>query len=422
MVLDDVKSFKRKALQWASSFNVCAYLDNNGYPSNLQTDFDAILAVGVEQSATAIDSNIDTLTQFSTIPHQWKFGFLSYELKNIFESLESKNPTLFNFPPFYFFIPTYILRFVGEEVYVLKGPQNILTYIDDIIPIAASGSPINICSKISKEEYLCHLSNIQYHIRRGDVYEINFCQEFYAENCKLSPIDIFWQLNTLSPMPFASFFKYHDQYIISASPERFLAKRNNTIISQPIKGTAARSHTFKDDEINKEHLRNSVKEQAENVMIVDLVRNDLSKVAISKTVKVDELMGIYSFTQVHQMISTISCKIDAEISFTEILKHTFPMGSMTGAPKIKAMQLIDKYESTQRNIYSGSLGYISPNGDFDFNVVIRSILYHQLQRYVSFQVGSAITHLSNPEQEYEECLLKAKAMITVLKNANTTFQ
>jgi para-aminobenzoate synthetase component 1 len=151
-------------------------------------------------------------------------------------------------------------------------------------------------------------------------------------------------------------------------------------------------------------------------MVVDLVRNDLSKVCEEGTVQVDELFGIYSFPQVHQMISTISGKLKNNISFSEIIRATFPMGSMTGAPKRRVMQLIEQYETTKRGIFSGAVGYISPDGDFDFNVVIRSIMYNKSSGYLSFQTGSAITFYSDPQAEWEECLLKAEAMKKVFQD------
>jgi para-aminobenzoate synthetase component I len=222
-------------------------------------------------------------------------------------------------------------------------------------------------------------------------------------------------LNAISPTPFSGFFKLKDRYILSATPERFLCKRGNKLISQPIKGTAKRSADLAEDLRIKAALKVNIKEQSENVMIVDLVRNDLTKSAVKGSVKVDELFGIYSFPQVHQMISTISCELDPTVDLIEAIRNTFPMGSMTGAPKIKAMELIDQYERSKRGVYSGSFGCISPTGDFDFNVIIRSILYNAEEQYLSFQVGGAITYAANAEEEYEECLLKASAIMQVLK-------
>ena len=203
-------------------------------------------------------------------------------------------------------------------------------------------------------------------------------------------------------------------YLICASPERYLQKNSNKLLSQPIKGTIKRSPEPVEDAQLKIDLKTSLKEQSENIMIVDLVRNDLSRIAKRGSVTVEELCTIYSYKQVHQMISSISCELKDNITFTEIIKSTFPMGSMTGAPKVSAMKLIEHYESSKRGLYSGTLGYINPEGDFDFNVVIRSILYNTKNKYASFMVGSAITDKSVAEAEYEECLLKAKAMFEVL--------
>lgn len=182
-----------------------------------------------------------------------------------------------------------------------------------------------------------------------------------------------------------------------------------------MKGTIKRNLVdFADDEKLKKELQLSAKDQSENVMVVDLVRNDLSKVCEDKTVKVDELFGIYSYPQVHQMISTISGQVKEGVSFSQIVEATFPMGSMTGAPKHRVMQLIDEFEESSRGIFSGSVGYIDDQGDFDFNVVIRSMMYNAATGYLSYQVGSGITFYSDPEKEWDECLLKGEAIKKVL--------
>lgn len=248
------------------------------------------------------------------------------------------------------------------------------------------------------------------HIEEGDIYEINYCINFSATVENLKPTEVFQDLCKNSPAPFASFLKMNNQYIISASPERFIKLKDNKIISQPIKGTATRGKTVVEDEENKRQLSESEKERAENMMIVDLVRNDLAKSADSGSVKVEEIFGIYSFQQVHQMISTISATKRNEIPPVDIIKNAFPMGSMTGAPKIRAMQLIEEYENCNRNVFSGSIGYFNGENEFDFNVLIRSIYYDEETQALNYQVGSAITYDSDAEAEYEECLLKAKAI------------
>jgi len=257
-------------------------------------------------------------------------------------------------------------------------------------------------------------AKIKEHISRGDIYVTNFCQEFFAENAHIDPLGIFFQLNSISPNPFGGFFKLKNNYILSASPERFLAKRDRKLISQPIKGTAKRGQTPQEDEGIKQQLRNHAKELQENVMIVDLVRNDLTRSAKQGTVKTEELFGIYSFKHLHQMISTVVCELQDGLSAIEAIKRSFPMGSMTGAPKISAMRLMERYERSKRGVYSGAMGYFSPDDDFDFNVVIRTLLYNADERYLSFHTGSAITYHADAEQEYEECLLKAKAILEVL--------
>jgi len=184
---------------------------------------------------------------------------------------------------------------------------------------------------------------------------------------------------------------------------------------QGIKGTAKRSQVEKEDQELIQNLRNDQKERSENIMIVDLVRNDLSKTATKGSVEVKELCKVYTFRQVHQMISTVVSKVDSKTSPVDIICSTFPMGSMTGAPKISAMEIIENLEASKRGLYSGAIGYITPKGDFDFNVVIRSILYNEKKQYISYTVGGAITAKSDPDKEYEECLIKAKAMREVLE-------
>jgi para-aminobenzoate synthetase component 1 len=256
---------------------------------------------------------------------------------------------------------------------------------------------------------------LKQHILRGDCYEINFCQEFFATEATIQPATVYERLSRISPNPFSALYRVQDKWLICASPERFLKKSGDKILSQPIKGTSKRiPDDDKLDASSKESLYKSTKEKSENVMVVDLVRNDLSKICEEGTVGVEELFGIYSFPQVHQMISTISGTLKQQVSFADIIKATFPMGSMTGAPKRNVMKLIEQYEKTKRGIFSGAVGYISPEGDFDFNVVIRSLMYNAGSNYLSFQTGSGITFYSDPEKEYEECMLKAQAIQNVL--------
>jgi para-aminobenzoate synthetase component 1 len=305
-----------------------------------------------------------------------------------------------------------------EMQYLRMCDDEIEADFEEIISLTSNfqlPTSITIEQRISKENYLSKVSKMLENIHRGDIYEANFCMEFFAENAEIDPLEIYQKLNAISEPPFAVYFKNNFQYLLSASPERYLRKEENKVISQPIKGTAKRSFDLKQDEQLKSDLAQNEKERSENIMIVDLVRNDLSHTATKGSVQVEELCQIYTFKQVHQMISTIVSEVENTTSPIEILRTTFPMGSMTGAPKISAMQIIEELEETKRGLYSGAVGYFTPNGDFDFNVVIRSILYNSENQYLSFSVGSAITSQAIPEMEYEECLLKAKAMFEVLR-------
>jgi para-aminobenzoate synthetase component 1 len=408
---------KHQALQWANTFSVCCCLDSNQY-ADPYTQYDCLIAVGVkDELSTTTGDSFQALRHFYEKHKSWTFGLFSYELKNEVEQLSSRHRDKLNFPDIFFFVPTHLIAIKDGKIEVLIGEESLLNTIcnQDIDPSLLKPE-LTIESRLDRSQYISTVKKLLEHIKRGDIYEINFCQEFFAENANINPLAVFEALNAISPTPFAGFFKIHDKYILSATPERFLCKRGIKLISQPIKGTAKRSENSSADEKIKEKLKSSAKEQAENVMIVDLVRNDLTKSAVKGSVKVEELFGIYTFPQVHQMISTISCELSPTVHFIDAIKNTFPMGSMTGAPKIKAMQLIDQYEQSKRGAFSGSFGCINPNGDFDFNVIIRSILYNASNKYLSFQVGGAITYAANAEEEYEECLLKASAIIKVLGN------
>jgi len=414
--LNDIQLFKDKALQWASSFDTICYLDSNNFPDKY-SKFDALIAVGAKSSLTVNSGNaFEQLKKFRSENPGLITGFLGYDLKNELESLTSSNPDELDFPDLYFFAPEHLILLRGSQIEIFSdNEQLVLNNIQNIeINSGEKSFPINIQSKFSKAEYLDAANKIKQHISRGDIYVTNFCQEFFSENAVIDPLSVFSKLNTISPNPFAGFFKWNNNYILSASPERFLAKRDDKLISQPIKGTAKRGKTLEEDEIIKQQLRNHTKELQENVMIVDLVRNDLTRSAKQGTVTVEELFEIHSFNQLHQMISTVVCEIEDGLTPIDAVRNTFPMGSMTGAPKISAMRLMEDFERSKRGVYSGAMGYFSPDGDFDFNVVIRTILYNAKKKYLSFQVGSAITYHADAEQEYEECLLKAKAILQVL--------
>lgn len=418
--IDNPVLFKNQLLHWSQQFAEVILLDSNNYLQKYSS-YDCVLAVDAFTSIKTDNHNaFENLKQYQQQTEDWLFGYLSYDLKNDIEKLHSNNLDRLHFPELFFFQP--------KKLFLLKGNKLEIQYLrmcdeeleSDFLAIQNNSkletrnSKTEIVQRISKEIYLSKVNKMLEHIYRGDIYEANFCMEFYAENTTIDPIEIYQRLNTISRSPFAIFFKNNHQYLLCASPERYLRKEANKVISQPIKGTAKRFSDEILDYNSKNDLEQNSKERSENIMIVDLVRNDLSQTAEKGTVSVEELCGIYTFEQVHQMISTIVSSVSTTTPPVEILRTTFPMGSMTGAPKISAMKIIEELEETKRGLYSGAVGYFTPENDFDFNVVIRSILYNANENYVSFSVGSAITAQSNPEQEYEECLLKAKAMFEVL--------
>ena len=417
MKIRDINSFKKKALHWAATFDACCCFDSNNYPDRYSR-FDFLIAAGIDDDleCRSPGNAFESLKSFFNDKKTWMFGLMGYDLKNEVEQLHSDNADNLGFPELFFFVPKYLLSVKDNEAtLIIGGPQIFDAIYNQEVRYGESG-PLNIESRIPKDTYIKTVEELQQHILRGDIYEVNFCQEFFAKNAQIDPLFVLQKLNEISPTPFSGFFKIRNQYILSASPERFLCKRDRLLISQPIKGTAKRGLDPVEDELIKAGLKQDAKEQAENVMIVDLVRNDLTRSAIKGSVKVEELFGIYGFPQVYQMISTISAKLEPEIHFVDAIRNAFPMGSMTGAPKIKAMELIEQFEFSKRGAYSGAFGYISPEGDFDFNVIIRSILYNASNGYLSFQVGGAITYAANAASEYDECMLKASAMIRALEN------
>jgi len=407
-------------LNWSKQFSIFCLLDNHQYQIEPHT-VECMLAAGSKRSITGSDMNsLDRLQQFINKKKSWLFGHLNYDLKNEIGLLTSSHTDHLGFPELFFFEPEYLVR-LGNDTIVIDADNPYQVYHDILESTPAEAdftkSITDTNSRLSKDDYIETVRKLQQHILRGDCYEINFCQEFFSSDALVDPLVMYEKLSIVSPNPFSALYKLNDKYLICASPERFIKKDGAHILSQPIKGTAKRSSGQREeDELSRKNLYHSQKDRSENVMVVDLVRNDLSKVCKEGTVHVDELYGVYSFPQVYQMISTISGDLNDDISFTDIIRATFPMGSMTGAPKRSVLQLIEKYERSKRGIFSGALGYITPEQDFDFNVVIRSIMYNESNRYLSYQVGSGITFYSDPESEWEECRLKAAAIDKVLRS------
>lgn len=401
-------------MNWVQQFDTFCFLDNHQYQIGPHTE-ECLLAAGVKERLDISGNDfLEQLSRFTNNKPRWLFGHLGYDLKNGLENLSSSLPDHIGFPDLSFFEPAIVIR-LNETALVIEAGDPLTIYnniqAQPATPVATPDRSVVIKQRVAREEYLSIIRKLQQHILRGDCYEINFCQEFYSTEAVIDPLQVYRHLSEVSPNPFSAFYRQQDKWLICASPERFIKKAGRRILSQPIKGTAKR---MLDDEAGDKKIRqdlfNNPKDRSENVMVVDLVRNDLAKICEEGSVKVDELYGIYSFPQVHQMISTVSGELKEDVSFADIIKACFPMGSMTGAPKKRVMELIEQYEKTKRGVYSGAIGYISPEGDFDFNVVIRSILYNATAKYLSFQAGSAITFYSDPENEWEECLLKAAAI------------
>lgn len=408
-----------KILQKTKPFPYTVYLNSNTATQLFHDPyslFDYLIGFG----STKIEGT-DVFSE-QRKPEEWKFGYFGYDLKNQIERLKSENADTVQMEESFFFYPDFVVGSKNGSVFIsgFNTKEEANAYFLEIAAQKIAKEKTNALTPqatISREKYIEKINNLKQHIKRGDIYEVNFCMEFRAEKVETDPYELYSKLNDLSPMPFSAFVKNKNQYVICASPERFLAKRKDKIISQPIKGTARRGENEREDEAIKIQLRNDKKEQSENVMIVDLVRNDLSKTAQKGSVVAEELFGIKTFRQLHQMVSTVVSRKKDTIDNLTVIKTCFPMGSMTGAPKVRAMQLIEKYEETKRGVYSGAIGYFDPNGDFDFNVVIRSILYNQENKVLSFMVGSAITINADAEKEYDECLLKAKAMMQILASS-----
>lgn len=408
--------------EWAGDeLQTTVLLNSNGYNSDSYGSFPWLFAMGVHEQFQGWHEDVfERLKVFSDNHQDWLFGYFSYDLKNQLENLESKNPDVWQLPLCNFFSP--VILIIPDKHGIRIGTVPGHGRFSDPVRVArglqehrgsSAGSSVPefaIQPRVDKGRYLKQLKAIKDHIQAGDIYEMNYCIEFFAEDAALQPLHVYDALNEVSKVPFSCFLQFEDFFLMGSSPERFLKKQGRKIISQPIKGTASRGKNAREDMQLRQGLFEDAKERSENVMIVDLVRNDLSRSAARDSVKVEELFGVYPFRQVNHMVSTITSHLHPDCHYLDAIRHAFPMGSMTGAPKYRAMQLIDHYEDTRRGLYSGAVGYISPEKNFDFNVVIRSILYDRAARFMSYMAGSAITIGSVPEREYEECLLKARAM------------
>lgn len=428
--IDDPAAFKQCLLAWADGHEVALYLDSATNSDGVTlghavttNSWDCLVAAGDVDILEAPAGNaFEALNLFQEKKRDWLFGFFAYDLKNEVENLHSANYDGLGFSDLFFFQPLTVAGLCGDKLEIFTLQPDPREVFEQILksPLPSTlrlppFTPQTLSPRLPKPDYLSTVAAIRELILEGDLYEMNLCQEFFAEGVSIDPVRVFEKLTALARAPFSAYLRLHDRYLLCASPERFLKKEAQKLISQPIKGTRPRGATSEEDERLSADLAASEKDRAENVMIVDLVRNDLARNCVPGSVRVEELFGIHRFSTVHQMISTVSGLLRPDVSPLQALRDAFPMGSMTGAPKVRAMQRIEELERTRRGLYSGALGYFDPKGDFDFNVVIRSILYHAAKPYLSLQVGGAIVFDSVPEEEYAECLVKAGALLKALE-------
>ena len=426
----DNADFKEQFFRYVKSEKNAFYLNSNQSAAK-DSSYQLLVAVGCREMISVNQGNaLDQLELFQSQHNDWMFGWLGYDLKNQLEDLQSRSVDPLAIPDLCFIIPEHVFEISNDEVTVhtFASRESINHLIQLVNQTSLEDSKLfnqqeaEIHSQYSREEYLEKAQNFLNHIQRGDIYEANFCTQFLAENVEFDDALAFQELNEISTPPFSAWVRCGDYLVVSASPERYLKKKGPQLLSQPIKGTAKRHSDPAADQKLKNQLFKDTKERSENVMIVDLVRNDLSKTAVKGSVAVDELYGIYSFKQVHHMISSVTSQLREEFSGIDAIRTTFPMGSMTGAPKVSAMKIIEENENFKRGLYSGAIGYVTPDGDFDFNVVIRTILYNARLKKLSFAVGSALTIAAQPEKEYEECLLKAKALFKTLEKQGIKYK
>lgn len=414
----NVDVFKQKVLCWLKQYNTFTYLDNNHY-SNGPHRYELLVGVEAMRSLSIEEINLPENKG------QWLFGHLSYDYKvQLFPKLPINKCRKDGYSSTSFFIPKIVIAipFQSSHVKIISNVDHDLIFKAIINSEVTSDLSLHLqddtdwIEDMNQDQYLNTVNAIQNHIKEGDCYELNLCNGYEIQEIGLDPYIVFQKLNLINPAPFAAFYRSDNNFLLCSSPERYLYKEKSLLVSQPIKGTIRKGITLEEDENLKRQLKNNIKECAENLMITDLVRNDLAQICEVGSVTVPDLLGLYSFNSLHHLISTIQGNVIANYNLIEILSLPFPMGSMTGAPKYIVMELIDKYEKSGRGIYSGSIVYITPEGDFDSNVVIRSLVYNSTTRKLHFHSGGAITIDSDPQKEWEEICLKSQRLKDVLKS------
>ena len=419
--VDDIQAWSNLITSWAHSKQQLFFLSSCGQPSASSLEsYELVVGVGIQRRLVINQNNgidYDAIRQFLKTP-AWSFFCLSYDLnRDVAGTTQHAEHDELNWPLMCLVEPEHVVTLsrIGQLEIISPDAKKIFADIQSGNPVGAYQTPKLSMgytrNSMTSSEHYEKVEAIREEIAKGNMYEMNLCMETAVHHIDISdPFAFHRELLAISPTPFSSYVQLDGMHLMCASPERYIRKSDNRLHCQPIKGTSARHLDAKEDGKSREYLRHSIKERAEHVMIVDLVRNDLGRVGVTGSVTVDELCGIYGYRQVYQMVSTISCEPQRDVDIVDIVKNTFPMGSMTGAPKQIVMEYIGQLETAARGWFSGSVGYIKPDGDFDSNVVIRSILYDENLHTAKYSVGGAITYDSDPQAEYQECLLKSSAI------------
>lgn len=360
-------------------------------------------------------------------------GYLSYDLGNYIERLPRTSIDYTNVYDLYFGLYNWVIvvDHLENKTYIatpdldIEEENKIIRKIEDQINEAERTGIDSICyeekdvektrlkSNFTKSEFEDAVRKVQDYIRQGDIYQANLTQRFSGKTT-LSSYELYRDLRRFSPAPFGAFLNFEHSHILSNSPERFIKCVDKKVETRPIKGTRPRGKNIEEDLRLQEELRKSEKDRAELLMIVDLERNDIGRISKIGSVKVPELFIIEPYANVNHLVATVVGEIEEDKDCIDVIKATFPGGSITGAPKIRAMEIIDELEPTQRNVYTGSIGYIGFNGDMDLNIAIRTIVKQDDNVY--FQVGGGMTWDSNPEDEYQETLDKAQSIMKALRS------
>ncbi len=357
-------------------------------------------------------------------------GTLSYDLKNRLEKLPSRALRDIPYPEIWLGFYDWALVFdhPAEALWLVVSPweenpaacrstvtERLETYCADPVrrSLPPRRNPPEIRAEMARETYLDAIRRVKDYIRSGDIYQVNYTQRF-SSTLEGDALTLYGKMRQVNPAPFAAYVDTGAFQVVSASPERFIRVQDRIIETRPIKGTRPRGASPEEDAANRQELLESEKDRAELLMIVDLERNDLGRLAETGTVEVTELFKLETYATVFHLVATVRARLRQEVGLADVLRASFPGGSITGAPKIRAMEIIDELEPTARNLYTGSIGYIGYNGDADLNIVIRTILCQDDRAW--FQVGGGIVWDSDPELEYAECQHKARGQIAALSS------